>query len=874
MTREPHASSRRRRRKRATALDPKLDRGLPALLLLLLFGSVLAIGSVHVESLLVVSALALGAFAWSWKTERWVTIPASGLALALTFYSLLQTLPLPLSLLEKLSPVQAEVWERSLLPLGESAPSWVSLSTDPGATWVEALKWFVYAVVFSLAAQVGQQKGREFIARAVFGCATLVGGITLIHGLFGIESVFGLYDPSFGATRWAVSPLLNPNNLAGYLNLGLFTGVGLLATTQSSSQRWLYAFGIALLAGQSVLSASRGGVFSLLFGVLLVPIVLRSVRTTPSERGRGSSRKTSRFVLGTLGFGLLLGLFGAQQATWQGLQEEGLEKLYILQWAAPLLLAHPWFGVGAGAFETAFPAYRKLGESSSHVIWTHPENFLVGWIADFGFPLALFALAFFLWQFRPRALGAHEHRLPACALLGVLLLCAQNFVDLAFAVPGVLVALSCLLGGLWGANHTALFRERAQPPLAPKIITGVLPLTAGVLCFCLVLFIGRHTAAQDRHELSDLKKSSTFGPESDPKPFLDALEPAIRRHPGDAYLPLLGAEVAWQSGQDPLPWLARSLERDLLNGRTHLFLADVLQTRGARAQALFELRMAAEREPGLALRIAERAILWSTSPTELERVLPEQRPPPAWDRDAPSPRARLLHALGQSLTSTEQDSQRERFLKEALALEPGSAALRKTLIRDALTSIKARAPRCKGQPDVCQQEAERHLTALSQIEPDGSDALLLRARLLDTLTRPEEARALLEEQCPRSNLPCLRGWLELSSQHGAELEIPAQTYLTLACSKPNQCGLAHQWVAHLYARRKQWGSALSHFTQAADRLGTAEAWLQVAQAAQQLGAKKQVLDALERARRFAPRDPIVSKRIEDLKRSLYIERTP
>src|SRR5690606_23494182 len=140
----------------------------------------------------------------------------------------------------------------------------------------------------------------------------------------------------------------------------------------------------------------------------------------------------------------------AQRATWEALRQEGAEKLSILYWSTSLVQEHFWFGVGGGAFETAFSPYRSLGGES---VWAHPENFVVAWLSEWGVPVGSAALIVAAALFRPRALGVKNSRLTACLLIGVSVLCLQNLADHGLHLPGVGIAVATVLGGLWGAQQ-------------------------------------------------------------------------------------------------------------------------------------------------------------------------------------------------------------------------------------------------------------------------------------------------------------------------------------------------------------------------------------------------------------------------------------
>ena len=79
-------------------------------------GSLLAVGTVHVETLLVVAPIALLAAALSVFLEdrRSARFPAPfWVAAGLSLWSLLQSIPLPMRWLESLSKVAARTWQEA-----------------------------------------------------------------------------------------------------------------------------------------------------------------------------------------------------------------------------------------------------------------------------------------------------------------------------------------------------------------------------------------------------------------------------------------------------------------------------------------------------------------------------------------------------------------------------------------------------------------------------------------------------------------------------------------------------------------------------------------------------------------------------------------
>src|SRR5580704_245637 len=351
----PEGGVRRRRRSLRAGGDPEPSRDLrlPGVLLAItVTGSVLAIGTVHLYVLAAVAALAFAAAAIAFRrcaeTRTGIRVPLPALLFGiLALYTLLQAVPMPMGWLRALAPANADVWERCLLPFGEAGPRWASLSLDPGASVVEALKWTMYAAVFATASMVSSRHGASWGIAIVFGSATAAALTTLGHGLAGATKVCGLYQPTFWANAWHIGPLLNPNNLAGCLNLGALSGLGLLLSHRPMIPRWLIGLGVALIVAVDVSSASRGGVFALPLGLVALAVFARR-----EKRDQPTSQSASTWLLMlAVGGGGVLAVLGGNSKVWAELYDKNLSKLEMILWVKPLVRDHPFFGIGRGAFE-------------------------------------------------------------------------------------------------------------------------------------------------------------------------------------------------------------------------------------------------------------------------------------------------------------------------------------------------------------------------------------------------------------------------------------------------------------------------------------------------------------------------------------------
>ncbi|HEY5374119.1 MAG TPA: O-antigen ligase family protein, partial [Polyangiaceae bacterium] len=520
--------------------------------------SALMLGGAHIAVVLAgtTGIVLCGALALSSGALRRIPAPAIVLA-ALGVYSLVQTVPLPVSVLHRLSPGAADTWQRSLLPFGERVARG-SVSLDPGASSVEAAKWLSYAIAFSLAAAFGRRRGKAPAIALVFGSALTVALATLAHGLVGASRVFGIYQPQLGTSSEHVGPILNPNCLAGYLTLGALCGFGFIVSSKNHSLRWLWAMGTAVVIGVDVLSGSRGGVLTLVAGLAVVAFL--AYRT---YHRRGSRRLHWYDWAGSCAAVLAAGAFSLLgiKDSWFELSDKDVSKLKMARWVEPMVRDFPLFGVGRGAFESTFPIYKPI---AGNQVFTHPENILAQWVSEWGIVASALGLGFLLWQLRPRRLGFGRSELASAALVGVGAVVAQNFVDFGLELFAPMLAVTTVLGACWG-------QHAAKPPAQPnsKSLGGLALLALTVLSIGLSLVRGRSPVSLERAALSreygELKAPST----SSARPLWARLRLAMERHPAEPFFPRLGAVLALRLGNvEPLPWIERALEQGPVDSRT------------------------------------------------------------------------------------------------------------------------------------------------------------------------------------------------------------------------------------------------------------------------------------------------------------------
>jgi hypothetical protein len=786
---------------------------IAAVLACTVLGSVLAVGAVHVTVLLVVAPFAALAGTLAVRGGKFAgrALPgAAALALALALYSVIQALPIPMKVLRQLSPGAASVWTRTLSALGP-VPGWASLSLDPGASLVEALKWFCYGAVFCAGAAVARTLSRSVVPWIVFASAVVVAMVTLTHRLIAAESLYGIYTPlARGASP--VAPLVNPNNLAGYLNLGAFVGVGLLMDRPRKVPRWAIALAVGVVVGMSAVCGSRAGLASLALGMIGLIIGLRTLNL-------GGNRRLIWLPIAALTFGIALFALAVRVQLWQSMLNEGAQKLALNTWTEPVLADFPLFGIGRGAFETVFPAYRN---DVGHHLYQFAENFVTQWCVEWGIPVGLGACAGFAYLLRPTSLQVRTEVLALCCSIGVAVLLLQNLLDLALEVPSVSLALFALLGSLSGYRKTKRANPGSRVSLRPTLVFAA----AFTLLWASVAFAGIHDALDDRRVVSELAKMLRAGNSQVKGVLQKELVAALRRHPADPYFPLIAATLNRGEKSAELSFISRAIERDPMAGRPYLLLAEALARRHAKYQALAAGRLAVERGYELIGPVTAIALGLTHQLDELSAVVP----------DGPKGVGMLVNlSLQPALAEARAQLLRAAMNRDSMAVEP-----RVIRASDLTLALEQKSDVCAEHVrETCLSELHQLCQSIARIEPKSDRPTVLTARTMLASGNALAAYQLLEQNCYtfEAKSDCMRIRFIAAQKMGDNraLDDSAAAFLAETCSTADTCAASALWIGSQLEASGHPGSAIRMYERAAEESGTQKAWSELSETATRLG---------------------------------------
>jgi hypothetical protein len=806
-------------------------------LALAVVGSALAFGAQQTWALL--SATIVAAVAAVLLRTPWNPRPA-WLLVALATYTLFQLTPLPFAWVERLSPASAQVWQGAFRTLASPQRGFITLSVDPAATALEALKWFGYACIFVAACGLRSRRGPAAVAFLALGSAFAVCAVTLLHGILDIHRIYGVYRPR-ELSPWLRGPFMNGNNLAGYLNVGLFAGVGLWISRERKLPAWPFALAVPLLIVQVLLTSSRGGVASLLVGALFVAIAMARQRRFVSSRIAvalaGSTVAALGIALAIAGEGLLRALGDRDMRA----------KVSAWKWSLDLIRDFPVFGAGRGAFETAFQPYRQLLGRDWTMVFPYTENFPLQWASDWGLAVAAGALIGFGFLVRVPFARAWRDPLSCCLAAGIGTLLLQNLVDLALEVFGVVALALVALSGLM----TPSTATRPRVPVA-------FPAALGVALSALIVIATSASPVQaERLRVSKEYSEWVENGARHPRAFLAELRATMLRHPAEAYFPLVASIVAARTGDDPLRWIGRALERSPLDGHAHFLLSDVLAKKDARRQALMHLRLAAVYDGVIRDAALTKAATLAKTYDELLSAFPASE---------------IGGSLLPEVCKKAVGVVRIECWREVSRRDAADTGAKRELAAALLDTLEADVIPCAAEnATICNAEVRRCLTAVER-ESTGWQVKELRARELALAGNARGAATLLIEQCSGGNeaIGCRSRALELAARTkdlkllGAAVE----RYLAAACGEPARCASAHEHAGAAYEGIGAAGMALKHFSAAANEEPSINRWIMNAEAAARAGSALSTRVALDRARREGELSADQRQRVENVETTL------
>jgi len=264
----------------------------------------------------------------------------------------------------------------------------------------------------------------------------------------------------------AFGPFINRHHFAGYMELTIALPLGLLfAGAVDKEKRIIYLFVAGLMGVALVMTASRGGIISLVAEIFFLMIVT-AIWRKPSERRRKTKHRF-RFVLGRLGMtgALLVALFlgvvllGGEFSINRFIDSVNTDdpttgRAHFWSVTLDIIKAHPYLGTGLGAFGVIYTKYDtrnglyRLEQAHNDYLQVLSDAGIIGALLAFSFVALLF------WKAISRAHSRDDFRrgVALAALSGCFAVLVHSFFDFTLHTTSnallflVLAALATLNG--------------------------------------------------------------------------------------------------------------------------------------------------------------------------------------------------------------------------------------------------------------------------------------------------------------------------------------------------------------------------------------------------------------------------------------------
>ncbi len=398
-------------------------------------------------------------FSSAFRSAKWVI----ALFLIWLTYLLFQLLPLPLELLEQLSPKAAAIWSS----MGQDTGS---ITVDPYLSKVSLLLSVTYFLVFCLVLNLMTRRRRlKHLCYALICSGLFQAVYGAVMTLSNLE--YGFFIKKYAYLGVATGTFVNRNHLAGYLEMTLAIGIGLMiasldTTTAVTVKQRLLRFLKLLLSTKArirlslvmmvialVLTHSRMGNTAFFISLGLTGVI-----------GLCFSRHATRSTVVLLVSLILIDIlivsqwFGFERLKQRVQDTDTLTEVRVevfrdvqIQWQDYELT-----GSGLGSFSSVFPQYRS---NDIHGYYREAHNDYLQFAAETGW-IGLSLLGLIVGFCLIAALKAHYSRrdplmrgISFASIMGVTAILIHSLVDFNLQIPANAATFTVLLALSWVSLH-------------------------------------------------------------------------------------------------------------------------------------------------------------------------------------------------------------------------------------------------------------------------------------------------------------------------------------------------------------------------------------------------------------------------------------
>jgi len=307
--------------------------------------------------------------------------------LLLLLYVGFTVIPLPLGLLQGLSPVRAQNLA-AVNALAGAGIRFAPLSYSAFLTFKQGLFYLsLLLYFFSLRKLLGRD--RQFVLQVIM----VMVGIAFFEALYGLlqfmnSSMGVLWLPSsLGAGGVARGTIIYRNQYATLLNMCWPLALAVAARNQKKWPPALFFFAAGMIILAVLFSLSRGGIIAFFCSAVIIGVSM------PFPR-REKVRVLIALVVFLAVYGALLGGYGSLLQRFADFKSGAGERFSIWCMSLPMLFDHPLTGIGLESYIKLSPLYIKNG--SGTLLWDRAHNEFLELAIELGWPaMLLFSASLF-----------------------------------------------------------------------------------------------------------------------------------------------------------------------------------------------------------------------------------------------------------------------------------------------------------------------------------------------------------------------------------------------------------------------------------------------------------------------------------------------
>ena len=289
---------------------------------------------------------------------------------AFTLYACLQVVPLPLIMLNYLSP---EAHRLRVFYAPEPAGTG-AISLVPYRSLLEVLKAVAFFTVFSIASiyLISRDRLRSFlIALSIFGFCIAV--FAIVQKATWNGGIYWFRELSMGGEPFG--PFVNRNHFAGFIGMVIPLTLGLAITKHTREKKIFYGFLAVIMSVALFFSLSRGGVVSFFSGMLLFGFLMVASRLQQKKVWF-----IGIFIVAVLTYLVWLGVDPIME---RFSRTDITKEQRLVVWSTTLTAAKDFWltGSGLGTFLNIFPLYSP---PSVQGIYDHAHNDYLEFLLETG----------------------------------------------------------------------------------------------------------------------------------------------------------------------------------------------------------------------------------------------------------------------------------------------------------------------------------------------------------------------------------------------------------------------------------------------------------------------------------------------------------